>query len=197
MESTIKAGGRSLRLMRARQSHVDDIVSLINGSRASGGEVISVTSQGISEWVSRGMSFVVIDPDTKRVVAHMAVDSWPKGTAPKSYELRSVVVAESHRNRSIHAQVSVAVIEKMFEEHPDIPLLEVKKGSKGLNLLIQGLGFTEYDVGEAQEKLGLIILRPEEGPWHAYVLTRAQYHAAKKRARDGRLADERGSLHRH
>ena len=113
------------------------------------------------------------DPNTEqeKVVAHMAIDGWPKGAEThKSHEIRAVVVDESYRNKLIYAYMSAAVIEKMFNDYPGTTLIEVKNGMHGLHLL-KWLGFVECEPEKAHADLGLDVFSPE---WKVYTLAETE-----------------------
>ncbi len=164
--SIVALDGQTFALGKATQSQAKDIAIMINYSATHGGEVIPVTEDEIKCWISKGLDYVVMDGN--KIIAHIAVDIWPKGAEqPTSFEIRSVVVNEDYRGIRIHEQMSKFVISTLHTEYEDVPIIEVKKGAQGLHLL-ENIGFEHYELKKAQ-KFGLDVVGLDEVQWKVYV----------------------------
>ncbi len=165
---TFTIDGELFRLGKAVPGQVDEIVRMINHYAESESELMPVSIAEVSAWVSKSLDFVVMDSNNN-VIAHTAVDCWPKGAEiPMSRELRSVVVASEYREKLVYTRLTMAVVEALFAENSDIPLVEVKGGAQGHHLL-EALGFEQYDCTRALE-LGMDFPGLAEGQWVVYGL---------------------------
>ena len=131
-------------------------------------------------WIGDGTSFVAVDPETGGVVAHIAVEFWPKGGSPRGFELRSVVVKEGYQGKGVNRQMTYAVVDEIFSTNPDAVVIEVKKAEDGLRLM-KVLGFVEWTLEEASNEIGLVLRAPEWGLRKIYKLTRESYDLGSKK----------------
>jgi len=176
--AVLLADGRALHFSKAGPEHADSIVALINGSRTKGGEVLEVKREDVLDWIRNGNSYIVIDPATNEIVSHNAVTTWPG-----CFELRAAITKSDYQGSGINIKIKTHIIDSIFASNPNAIIISIKNGSNGLNSLSKS-GFIEEELDSAREKYGFTILKPDEGPWHIYVLTNPAYLAAQlKQAR--------------
>ncbi len=176
---TFLVDGKPLHLGRATLSQVDEIFDMINdyAKPENKGNLVPVARDEVEAWVSKGLDFIVMDKEN-RVIAHTAVDCWPKDAEkPASRELRSVLVADEYRGKSVYTWLTVAVIEEMLAQDSKATLIEVKGGEHGCGLL-KALGFEKYDYAKAQE-LGMDFPGLAEGEWVVYGLTKTPEYESR------------------
>ncbi|MDE1860974.1 MAG: hypothetical protein KGH72_04645 [Candidatus Micrarchaeota archaeon] len=171
---TFAAGGTTLHFGKAGPEHAAGIVSLVNRSHANGGEVLPISIGIAHQWVASGDSYIVIDAATKEVVSHNSVTQW----SAECFELRSAVTKKEYQGNGINIALKSKVIEDVFAENPNAVIISLKNGSNGLGSLMR-LGFVEEELGEAMKRYGFKVLKPEEGPWHVYVLRLGNYKAVQ------------------
>lgn len=169
---TIEAGGEVFQPRRATLADLGAISALISGAELSG-KVIDRDDSAIRGWIERGMSFVAVDASNGRVVSHVAVHEWQG-----CLELSSAVTAKDHTNKGIYSSMHADILDAHFMAAHAVPIVSIKNEESDGRKLKYAAGFVETPMSEVQ-KLGVAILRPELGPWHAFILTQPAYLAAQ------------------
>ncbi len=169
--------GRTFPLGKATQSQVDEIVDMVNfySEIESKGALVPVLREEASNWVSKGLDYVVMDGN--KIISHTAVDCWPKDAkTPLACEIRSVVVDAAYRNNHIYSWESLVVIDDVFKRYPNAIIVEEKESKAGGYRLLEKLGFVQYDFAAAQ-RLCLDTRGLEEGEWIVYGITKRDYES--------------------